>query len=126
MINSNVGIGGVYMISTSKDSGLCVHSFDVGELVIIIERVHKTGFSAQSVKTGRLQFIEASDLHSEAKKEVFNTTVSEDDMRRVLSVKRSGVCNMLSPIVRELAFITKEQHIEIIRNFGKIKDHYNL
>ncbi len=52
---------------------------------------------------------------------------NKDAFKRYLEIQKSGVTNMFdSRIVCELANITKDEHIYIIKNYSALVNEYNL
>jgi hypothetical protein len=52
------------------------------------------------------------------------TTVSKETFHSFCALRQMGDYNMMSPIVRELLGIEKRTHMEICRNFAKLKELY--
>lgn len=50
--------------------------------------------------------------------------ISKEDFMAYEDVRQSGVVNMLSNDVRELAGINKSQHAYIIEHYGELKSKY--
>lgn len=52
--------------------------------------------------------------------------VSKEAFERYVRVQASGVTNMVSPIVQELAEITKEEHYDILKNYEAYEKEYDI
>ena len=55
-----------------------------------------------------------------------NRPITKEDFQRYVKVQESGVCNMLSSQVRDYAFLTKEQHTYILKNYKQLSDEYDI
>lgn len=50
--------------------------------------------------------------------------VTKEQFERYKQVQKSGVCNMWSSDVQRLANISKEVHMEIIRDYDRLSSQY--
>ena len=50
--------------------------------------------------------------------------VSKDEFDRYVRVQESGVTNMISPDVQDLADISKDVHMAILKNYSELSDKY--
>ena len=50
--------------------------------------------------------------------------VSKAEFDRYVRVQESGVVNMMSPSVQDLADISKDVHLAIMKNYAELKDKY--
>lgn len=50
--------------------------------------------------------------------------VTKEQFERYKQVQKSGVCNMWSSDVQTLACISREVHMEIIRDYDKLAEQY--
>lgn len=52
--------------------------------------------------------------------------ITKEKFKRFVKVQASGVCNMLSSEVQDLADLTKEEHREIISHYKVYEDMYDI
>ena len=52
--------------------------------------------------------------------------ITSDKFKRFVEVQASGVCNMWSPEVEQLANLTKDEHLEIINHYRVYEDMYDI
>jgi len=45
--------------------------------------------------------------------------ISKSKFERYVGVQRSGVCNMFDKMVQDLASLTQEEHLDIIKNYDE-------
>ena len=55
---------------------------------------------------------------------VEEVTVTKEQFNSFKDIQEQGVCNMLSPEVRTLVGITKEQHYYILNNYSELEEKY--
>lgn len=52
--------------------------------------------------------------------------ITKEKFERYVKVQANGVTNMWSIDVERLANLTKEEHLEIIKNYSKYQEMYNI
>lgn len=52
--------------------------------------------------------------------------ITIDKFIRYVKVQASGVCNMWSPDVERLASLTKEEHLDIIKNYDLYVKEFDI
>jgi hypothetical protein len=53
------------------------------------------------------------------------TNVSKDEFERFVKVQKSGVINMVSSQVQDLADISEEAHLSIMSNYKELEKKYS-
>lgn len=53
-------------------------------------------------------------------------SVSREEFQRYVDVQNSGVVNMLSSLVQDLADISKAVHMDILKNYDKYEKEYDI
>jgi hypothetical protein len=129
MKNEEIGIGQSYTIRTSIDDAEGAHRFNIGQNVLVVERVLNSGFRVKDPLTGIEQFVTAKDLKPfeiKPAKPKLTTDILKSDFEGFLELRDSAKFNMYDPKVREVLEITKEQHVEILSKFSQLKSHFKL
>lgn len=52
--------------------------------------------------------------------------ITREKFKRFVEVQASGVCNMWSRDVEQLADLTKDEHLEIINHYAVYQDMYDI
>lgn len=52
--------------------------------------------------------------------------ITKEMFKRYVKVQASGVCNMWSADVQRLAKLTKDEHLEIIKNYEKYEEMFDI
>lgn len=52
--------------------------------------------------------------------------ITKEKFKRFVNVQASGVCNMWSADVEQLAQLTEEEHLEIIKHYKVYEDMYDV
>lgn len=55
---------------------------------------------------------------------VEEVTVTKGQFESFKNLQKQGVCNMVSPEVRTLVGLTKEQHYYILNNYSELEEKY--
>lgn len=52
--------------------------------------------------------------------------VSKEEFLAFVRVQRSGICNMLDPMIRMIAGLTKEKHLFILEHYAELEKEYEV